>query len=207
MKNIVCLGDSITAGASCFEGRRWTAVLQGFLDADFPDRFAVYNRGIGGNTSGQGIDRFALDVKAVAPDFVLIEFGFNDASVPSDRGIHRVSPIAFRENLTELVRLTRACKARPILVVNHPIIRKTASDQGNKKSYYSNFAPYQGFIREVSQKTRAPAIDLEKLMRGIPQRKFLSEDGLHLTIEGNRIYAEFLYKGLKPLLGGKRGGH
>ena len=61
MINIVCFGDSITEGAEFNSNERWTYLLQEKLNSVKPDLFKVHNRGIGGNTTAQGFDRFWTD--------------------------------------------------------------------------------------------------------------------------------------------------
>ena len=61
MLNIICFGDSITEGGDVDESKRWTSILQSLLNEEWPERYQVINKGIGGNTSAQGFDRFYDD--------------------------------------------------------------------------------------------------------------------------------------------------
>ncbi len=62
MLNIICFGDSITEGGDFEKLKRWTSLLQDSLDEKYPEAYRVINKGIGGNTSAQGFDRFCDDV-------------------------------------------------------------------------------------------------------------------------------------------------
>ena len=62
MLNIICFGDSITEGGDFDKPKRWTSLLQARLDENFPGDYRVINKGIDGNTSAQGLDRFCDDV-------------------------------------------------------------------------------------------------------------------------------------------------
>ncbi len=201
-QRLVCFGDSITAGRGFPDTQRWTSLLQYDLDALWPDRYAVYQRGVGGNTTLDGLVRFDADVLPLLPAVVLIEFGFNDASVPPGREIARCVLPAFRLHLAEIIRQVREHGGTPILIVNHPIQEKRESQQGNGCSYVRNFAPYQPAIRECAAACAVPLIDLEERMHagGVRNEELLSEDGLHLSLGGNRIYADYLFAGLKPIL-------
>lgn len=201
-RRIVCFGDSITHGKSQPEGRRWTALLAAELDERFPDRFEVHNRGIGGNTSAQGLDRFATDVAPLLPAVVLIQYGFNDASVPAGRRTNRVGLPEFQGNLLEIVRLVRAGGGQPVLLVNHPIpTLRGCGEQGNGRDYGANFRPYQPAIRTVAAKSRTPLIDLERSMRAarVSLADLLTEDNLHLSRSGNGVYARHVADGLENL--------
>ncbi|HWL51818.1 MAG TPA: GDSL-type esterase/lipase family protein [Chthoniobacteraceae bacterium] len=201
-QRLVCFGDSITAGKSFPDTQRWTSLLQCDLDTLWPGRYAVYQRGIGGNTTYDGLMRFATDVAPFLPAVVLIEFGFNDASVPVPLQINRCVLPAFRLHLAEIVRLVRAGGGEPILIANHPIHERAVPNQGGGCRYIDNFAPYQPAIRECAATCGVPLIDLEKQMRagGVDLGELLADDGLHLALTGNRIYADFLFTALQPIL-------
>lgn len=201
MTPLICFGDSITAGRPFREGRRWTALLQSALDRLAPDRFAVHNRGVGGHHTADGLARYDGDVLPHLPGVVLIEFGFNDASVVNNRHVARVPLPAFKENLREIIRLVRHSGGTPILIANHPISPTSTVLQGNGAMYIDNFAPYQPAIREIATATQTPCIDLEAALAATPACELLSEDGLHLSEAGNRHYAAAVLEGLKPLLG------
>ncbi|MEO6053676.1 MAG: SGNH/GDSL hydrolase family protein [Chthoniobacterales bacterium] len=203
MKNIVCFGDSITSGFNFPNSKTWPGFLQAELDALSVD-YDVYNRGIGGNTTINALDRFDADVKEQLPAWVIIEFGFNDGSIRAGRSLARCNVSAFQDNLAEIVQLVRAKKGKPILLTNHPIAPKfPTSKQGNGRDYTQNFKPYQPAIRAVAKKHKVPLIDLEKTMRkaGVRYSDLVCEDGMHLSREGNFIYAQFVLDGLRPLLG------
>lgn len=202
MRRIICFGDSVTASSGAHENGRWTSLLNQHLDSHTGEAWEVYNRGIDGNTTWQGLDRFDTDVTPLLPAYVLIEYGFNDASVPDGRRIARCGLSSFQENLTEIVRMVRAGKGKPVLVVNHPI-RETGTLQGNRRTYIRNLTPYQLAIRELAEKTRTPAIDLEKDMKQarVNLDQLLAPDGLHLSVGGNAIYADFIFVGMKRVIG------
>lgn len=200
VQRIVCFGDSITFGKREPVGFAWTAQVATELNRSFPGKFEVFNRGVGGNTTAQGLERFAADVAPLLPAVVLVEFGFNDAHVAAGIGVHRVGLSEFQRNLLEMIRLVRAGKGRPVLLANHPIpADRTGTIQGNGKSYAANFRPYQPAIRSVAEKSRTPLIDLEKSMKRsrVSLAELLIEDGLHLSRSGNAIYARHVLRGLE----------
>ncbi len=200
--SIVCFGDSITSAFGFPELVRWPNQLQALLHDAFPNEYEVYNRGVGGNTAQEGIARFEGQVAPHLPGIVLIEFGFNDASVAEPLLIARNIPAAFEAHLKEIIRLVREKKGQPILIVNHPILKNGDVVQFNGKPYIENYAGYTDIVRHVAQETNTPSIDLEStiLAANISLDDMLSEDKLHLTRAGNAIYAEHVFRGLKPIL-------
>ncbi len=203
MTRIICFGDSITASKGLPEGRRWSALLQKRLDEIAPDQYAVHNAGVGGDTTHLGLLRYEADVQPHLPGIVLLEFGFNDGSVPEGRHLARVSIPSFRENIAEIVRLVREKGGKAVLIANHPIRDDSPADQGNGRSYTENFRIYQPVIRELAKELDLPLIDLEKEMLDaeVDLGELLApHDGLHLSLSGQQIYADFIFTRLKSLI-------
>jgi lysophospholipase L1-like esterase len=202
--NIVCFGDSITHAADFAEADRWPTILQRKLDERKLGAFKVYNRGIGGHTTAQGLDRFFTDVMPLLPAVVLIEFGFNDGNVADWSKKPRVGLDEFKANLREMHRAIRSRKGTPVFIVNHTI-GPSSWKGGNGKSYNANFAPYNPAIKQVAVALKAPTIDLPAMMRRrrVDLNEFLSEhedDNLHLSARGNHLYADMVFETLTLLL-------
>lgn len=199
--NIVCLGDSITEGQEILPADRWTALLQRRLDGWRPGRFRVYNRGVGGDTTEQGIERFASDVAPLLPGVVLVQFGLNDANVYDWSDAPRVSSGRFKENLRTLYGAIAGEGGQCVYLVNHRL-GSVGGRQGNGRSYNENMVPYDPAVREVARELGASTIDLSSLMcsRQIDVEGFVAADGLHLSALGNRHYAELVFERLQPLL-------
>jgi len=196
--NIICFGDSITAGAEFPEVFRWTTVLQELLEAAQPNLFQVHNRGVDGNTTAQGLDRFSGDVLPLLPGLVLVQFGFNDANVADWVRVPRVSLQEFERNMAEFHRAITRENGTCVFIINHSIGAVTGK-QGNRKTYNENFLPYNKAIRKLATELKTPCVDLPLLMRQreINLDDFLSLDLLHLSLEANDEYAEMIFETLK----------
>ncbi len=196
--NVICFGDSITEGEEFPEALRWTTMLQELLDAAEPNTYSVHNRGIGGNTTAQALDRFAADVLPLLPGLVIVEFGLNDANYPDWSHVPRVSLAEFQRNLAEFHRVITAKKGTCVFVINHSI-GAVPGKQGNGKSFNENFHPYNEAIRTLAGKLNAATIDLPLMMRErkVDLDNFLSLDLIHLSMEANEHYAEMIFAALK----------
>ncbi|MBN1917296.1 MAG: SGNH/GDSL hydrolase family protein [Verrucomicrobia bacterium] len=199
--NIICLGDSITHADNFAEGDRWPTVLQRHLDEWRPGTYKVYNRGISGHTTAEGLDRFETGVLPLLPAVVLVEFGFNDSYVPPWSRKARVGLEEFEANLREIHRAVRARKGTCVFIVNHTI-GKLGGRGGNGRTHNTNIVEYSQAVRRIGAALRAPLIDLPTLMkrRKVAVERFVCKDKLHLSIEGNHIYAGFVFDSLRPML-------
>ena len=195
--SVVCLGDSLTQGNSPAEADNWPARLQRLLNEARPDGFRVYNRGLAGNTTAQGLDRIVDDLLSLLPGWVFVAFGTNDCNVRPDRRTPRVGVGEFASNLREIVRMVRAAGGVAVLLSPHypapdqrgPATRKY--DQGNGATYAENFRPYHLAICGVARECGVPLVDLPALVTPASAAgDLLQEDGVHLTVAGNGFYAE-----------------
>ena len=197
MINIICFGDSITEGAEFPVNVRWTSLLQNKFDEAKPGTFKVHNRGIGGNTSAQGFDRFWSDVMPLLPGVLLIQFGFNDANVKDLSIVPRVGLAEFEKNLKEFHRIAEENNSIPVFILNHTI-GEVDGNQGNGKTYNENMQPYDDAIRQIAKELKAELIDipLQMTLREVDVNDFVSEDKLHLSMQANHVYADIVFSGL-----------
>lgn len=191
--NIVCFGDSITNAGGFAEGDRWPTVLQAKLNELKPGAYKVYNRGIGGHTSAQGMDRIGNDVVPLLPGLVVVEFGFNDKHHKAPSTKARVGIDEFKANMLEICKIIKKSKGQSILVLNH--CHEVRSQQQLIKQY--NEA-----VKAVAAEMKLPLIDIPA---GLKKRKvkngdFTVADGVHLTAEGNHTYADIVLEAIKDLI-------
>jgi lysophospholipase L1-like esterase len=194
MLNIICFGDSITEGGDFDKPKRWTSILQSKLDENYSEAYRVINKGIDGNTSAQGFDRFRDDVLPYLPGLLLVEFGFNDANVKDWSIEPRVSLEEFVRNLREFYRIATAHNSRCVFILNHTIA-EVEGRQGNGLTYNENLLPYDQAVIEFAEELRAEVIDLPGMMavKGAPLQEYLSNDNLHLSTAGNKHYAQMVF--------------
>lgn len=161
---MVCVGDSITYGQHVERDETWVSLLGGI------------NRGVCGDTTRLGLERFMRDV-GENPGTVVIQFGLNDCNRwDTDHGLPRVSVRAFEANLHEMVARSRRLRAQRVVLVSlTPCTR------------LSLFAPsmYVEKVARVARDTGAvlfrPILSLDHLL-----------DGVHLTRQGHRVFASQL---------------
>ena len=194
MLNIICFGDSISEGGDFDKPQRWTSILQSKLDENFSGAYRVINKGIDGNTTAQGFDRFCDDVLPYLPGLLLVEFGFNDANVKDWSIEPRVSLGEFVRNLREFHRIATAHNSSCVFILNHTIA-EVDGRQGNGMTYNENLWPYNQAVTELVEELKAEVIDLPGMMaaNSVPLQEYLSDDNLHLSTAGNKHYAQMVF--------------
>lgn len=82
-KDIICFGNSITAGSGFSKRETYPYFLSELLGC------SVINAGREGDTSSDGLERLEKDVLTYQPRLVIVEFGGNDYIHPNAEG-HRI---------------------------------------------------------------------------------------------------------------------
>lgn len=197
--HLVHMGDSITEGQYIDPSIRWSSLVSRRLAERFgEDRFMSINRGISGETTRMGLERYPGDVQQSTPDVMTLQFGLNDCNCwDTDHGLPRVSEAAFVANLAEMVDRARVFGAREIIMAtNHRTLRRQPLPSG--EVFEDANARYSELLREVAKDKGLPLCDiraafepysdeeLDRLLLPYP-------DHLHLSVEGNAVYADVIW--------------
>lgn len=193
------MGDSITFGQHLDPSLRWTALVEERLLARFPGiELLSMNRGVSGDTTRTGLERFPADVQRAEADVMTLQFGLNDCNCwETDCGLPRVSEAAFVANLHEMIVRARRFGVREIVMqTNHRTLRKSALP--STEVYEDANSRYTELLRSVARERGIPLCDvraafdpltdeeLERLLLPAP-------DLLHLSAAGNEVYAHAVY--------------
>ena len=162
-----------------------------------PVNFHILTRGVSGETTRQGLERFPADVQQHRPDVMTLQFGLNDCNCwVTDGGLPRVSEAAYRANLIEMVTRAQHFGARRIILsTNHPTLRRKILLSG--ESLEDRRRRYNEHVREVAALTGVELCDIEAAFAGYDDAS-LSElllpypDLLHLSAAGHRCYANHI---------------
>ncbi len=204
---VVLLGDSITWSARAPYGQRYAdfaeAGLQRRLGAGWV--VDVASCGNGGNTAEQGLERVERDAIAYEPHAVVLNFGGNDSGrVPRD---------SFIQNYTALVDRIRAQTRAAIVLETIPGVdparhasrtRPEVIAAGGPDARVNAYA--HSFIRELAGRAAFALHDRhaafhERLARDpSAMERLIRPDGIHLTVEGNRVFGETLAEALSGVL-------
>ena len=195
---IVAFGDSITQAKEVAPERKWPELLRAALQARMPEReVRVVNAGVGGNTSREGLARMEKDVLSHRADWVLVEFGGNDATHLPER---HVPPDEFSANLARMERLIMERTMARVMLVTFPPVVDAWHGSGKLEFHTSrggldaHVDRYRCLTREHAARRGLPLADIDAALRLRMQRdgvaRYIRSDGVHLTEEGNAAVAE-----------------
>jgi len=179
---IAAFGDSLTAGFGADPGRSYPDFLQRELDRR-GYRYHVANAGISGETTTDALARLST-VTALHPAVVILEFGGND-------GLRGLPVATTRSNLEQIIVGLKGVGA-VVLLAGMTLPPNYGPD------YISAF---QRVYTDLAAKYRVPRIPF--LLEGVAgTTRYMQQDGLHPTAEGNRLVAATVMRYLEPLLRG-----
>jgi acyl-CoA thioesterase I len=194
---VVFMGDSITAGQYVDPALRWTALIGDTLVARYlptPINLYLLNRGVSGETTRQGLERFPADVQVHRPDIMTLQFGLNDCNCwVTDAGLPRVSEAAYRANLIEMIERARRFGAGHIILsTNQPTLRHKVLLSGD--SLETRRRRYNDHVRDVAALTGVELCDIEQGFADVDRGDLAAlllpyPDQVHLSTEGHQRYA------------------
>ncbi len=200
---VICFGDSLTAGfqSPTRENPVGEETPYGqFLQEQLGVEAEVRVSGICGELTGEMVMRFRRDVLDHKPGYVPILGGTNDLG-------WNASPAEIMRNLVKMYEQTLAIGGVPI-PVTVPSIRIVDGQGGREAQEW--VAAHLGRRRELNDLIQAYAaskdlacVDLHNATAD-PNNGQLAEvysnDGIHLTTAGYRLFAEQVNRVLKPML-------
>ena len=178
--NIVCFGDSITAGHGLPEGQAYPDYLEKNLDAQ-GYHYKVVNEGTSGATTKDALAELPF-VLRMHPAVVIVEFGGND-------GLRGLPVEDTRSNLDQvLTGLERAHVKILLAGITLP------PDYG--QDYIRSF---DQIFRDLAARHHVALVPMLYVnLVNVPGT--IQSDGIHPTAKGSKIIAETLFPVLKPML-------
>ena len=200
---IICFGDSLTAGfqAPTRDNPTGRETPYGqFLQSYLGDVVEVRTSGICGELTGEMVLRFRRDALNHLPGYVPILGGTNDLG-------WNASPSEIMRNLVTMYEQTLAMGSVPI-PVTVPSIRVEDGPGGTAgqewiSEHLDRRSRLNGLIQEYAGSKGLACTDLfaatvDPKSGQLAER--YSNDGIHLTTAGYRLFAEHVAHTLKPLL-------
>jgi lysophospholipase L1-like esterase len=155
---IVCLGDSWTFGWNVAQNQAYPQMLKSLLRREFSEaNFEVFNLGVGGYSSHNGLRLLTTRALDLNPDLVIISFAMNEAGMAGlpdkfasqgEESVNLVKTLSLIFNNSELFKLLRywalLLRWKPVSINGH--IEKMSYDTAWKEQVsdndYDKFEPW-----------------------------------------------------------------
>lgn len=179
---ILVVGDSLSAAYGISQSDGWVALLQTRLaEGGYPHR--VVNASVSGETSAGGRSRLPGLLDRHQPQWVLLELGGNDGL--------RGQPVArLKENLTAMVRASRAAGAEPLLF-------EMRIPENYGPTYTRRFT---AAFSEIGAAEDVPVVPFF-LAAIAGDESWFQSDGIHPTAAAQPLLLDAVWPTLAPLLG------
>ena len=169
-KNIICFGDSLTAGYGAEPNRSYPVILAGLTS------FNVINAGLSAEDTRGALRRLKTDVLDREPVMVIVEFGGNDL----------LSKIPFEETVKNMREIIDNIQESGAMVAVVDISVDLLMEEYGQA--------FRSLCREKG------AIFIRGVMDGIITDPSLKSDYLHPNSYGYRIMAYRIYRAVMPYL-------
>jgi len=169
-KNIICFGDSITAGHGINKEEAYPYILAKMFNLN------VINAGLDGDTTAEALKRLEMDVLGKDPYLVIVELGGNDF----------LSRVPFATTLNNIEEMIKKIQDKGAMVALCDIsIGPVMTDY------------HQGY-KNLSKKYKA--IFISHLLNDILTQPQLKIDYLHPNAQGHQLIAKRIYRAIRPYL-------
>lgn len=179
-KNILVMGDSLSAGYGIGQDQAWPALLAKRLTEVRLD-YSVANLSISGETSAGGRARLQLALTRHKPSIVILALGAND-------GLRGLPLNQLQDNLTAMVTAAQASGAKVLIAgIRLP----------------PNYGPYaiafHAIFGDIARRKKTALLDF--LLEPVAaQSHYFQSDNLHPTAEAQPLILDHLWPSLRPLL-------
>lgn len=194
----VALGDSYTIGTSVGEAERFPNQLVHRLGTDAPTLRLVANLGVNGYTSADLVREELPALDGLAPDFVTVLIGVNDAvqHVPIERYEANVATI--------LDKLLTRLPADRILVVTVPdyTVTPAGADYGDPRQQHDSIVANNAVMHELADIRGIGVVDIfESSLRAADDRSLVAGDGLHPSGAQYELWVDQIAPAVEALIG------
>lgn len=194
----VALGDSYTIGTSVEEAERFPNQLVRRLGSEGPTLRLVANLGVNGYTSADLIGKELPALDRLAPDFVTVLIGVNDA-------VQHVSIERYEANAaTILDALLARLPADRILVVGVPdyTVTPAGADYGDPGQQRDSIVAINTAMQELADTRGINMEDIFEVSRqAADDRSLVADDGLHPSGAQYELWVDQMFPAVEASIG------
>jgi lysophospholipase L1-like esterase len=199
-KRILFQGDSITDAGRKREdfyslGYGYPLLVAAHLTAEHPGEYEYVNRGIGGNLLVDLYNRRQEDLLDLAPDYLSLFIGTNDAWAELDQGRPIVTD-AFEQMYTDLLEeIFATCPQTKVMLISPYIMeglfsRDTAEWPNRLQEFRTHIASRIEVVRRLALKYNLPFVDMQEVFDAAcatADASVWTGDGAHPTAGGHEL--------------------
>jgi lysophospholipase L1-like esterase len=165
----------------------------------------VSNKGRCGQNSVNTRERFTDDVLKASPkpDYVFIYIGMND--VINDQFFTPLDK--YLENVDWMIEQSQKAGMKPVVsTIHHCVAEKVYKvhhrEKFGKETVNEKMDRYNAALKKLAAERHVPVADFNAVTDQTPQSEFLSDDGVHLKPNGNRLLAKTFFDAVTPKIQG-----
>lgn len=199
-KRIVFQGDSITDAGRNREdfyslGYGYPLLVSAQLAADHPGEYEYINRGIGGDLLADMYQRRRADLLDLAPDYLSLFIGTNDAWAELDQG-RPIETDAFEKMYSDLLEeIFATCPQTKVMLISPYIMeglfsRNTAEQPDRLNQFRIHVASRIEVVERLAQKYHLPFVNMQTVFDAACARADAAcwtGDGAHPTPAGHEL--------------------
>ena len=199
-KRIVLQGDSITDAGRNREdfyrlGYGYPLLVAAQLTADYPGEYEYVNRGIGGDLLADMYRRRQADLLDLAPDYLSVFIGTNDAWAELDQG-RPIETAAFEQMYTDLLEeIFSTCPQTKVMLISPYIMeglfsRNTKEQPDRLAEFRAHVASRIEVVERLAQKYHLPFVNMQTVFDAACDRADAAcwtGDGAHPTAGGHEL--------------------
>jgi acyl-CoA thioesterase-1 len=179
-KNIVVIGDSLSAGYGINPKNGWVNLLSVQLASQ--GQFNVINLSTSGDTTSNGLSKLPDALNHYKPDILIIELGAND-------GLRGLAINQMKNNLEAMVQKGKQARAKILLL-------ETALPPNYGPEYLKQF---KGVYQDLETRYQVTLVPM--FLQGVAgQDSLMQSDGLHPNEKAQPIILNNIWPALKLLL-------
>ena len=200
MKRILFQGDSITDAGRNREdfhslGYGYPLLVAAHLTAEHPGAYEYVNRGIGGNLLVDLYNRRQADLLDLAPDYLSLFIGTNDAWAELDQGRPIVTDEFEKMYEDMLEEIFATCPQTKVMLLSPYIMeglfsRNTEEQPDRLNEFRTHIASRIAVVRKMAEKYNLPFVDMQAVFDDACARADAAcwtGDGAHPTAGGHEL--------------------
>lgn len=199
-KRILFQGDSITDAGRNREdfyslGYGYPLLVAAHLTAEYPGEYEYVNRGVGGDLLADLYNRRQADLLDLAPDYLSLFIGTNDAWAELDQG-RPIETAAFEQMYDSLLKeIFATCPQTKVMLISPYIMeglfsRNTEKEPDRLNQFRIHVASRIEVVRELAKKYDLPFVDMQAVFDAACERADAAQwtgDGAHPTAGGHEL--------------------